>query len=55
MKTKKVAIIQSNYISWKGYFDLINNIIFNAKETIIHNHLLSHQVDQFKTFYSKIV
>ena len=55
MKTKKVAIIQSNYISWKGYFDLINNIIFNARETIIHNHLLSHQVDQFKSFYNKIV
>jgi len=22
--SKKVAIVQSNYISWKGYFDLIN-------------------------------
>ena len=32
-----------------------NNIIFNARETIIHNHLLSYQVDQFKSFYSKIV
>jgi hypothetical protein len=21
---KKVAIVQSNYIPWKGYFDLIN-------------------------------
>ncbi|MCC8448030.1 WbqC family protein, partial [Xanthomonas translucens] len=21
--TKKVAILQSNYIPWKGYFDLI--------------------------------
>ena len=31
------------------------NIIKNARETIIHNHLLSHQVDQFKSFYSKIV
>ena len=31
------------------------NIIKNARETIIHNHLLSHQVDQFNTFYSKIV
>ena len=31
-----------------------NNIIFNARETIIYNHLLSHQVDQFKFFYSKI-
>lgn len=24
MKGKKVAIVQSNYIPWKGYFDLIN-------------------------------
>ena len=32
-----------------------NNMIFNARETIIHNHLLSFQVDQFKSFYSKIV
>lgn len=24
MKPKKVAIVQSNYIPWKGYFDLIN-------------------------------
>jgi len=26
MKTKKVAIIQSNYIPWKGYFDIINKV-----------------------------
>ena len=32
-----------------------NNIIFNARETIKHNHLLCYQVDQFKSFYSKIV
>ena len=32
-----------------------NNIIFNARETIKHNHLLFYQVDQFKSFYSKIV
>ena len=31
------------------------NIIKNARETIIHNHLLSNQVDEFKSFYSKIV
>src|SRR5690242_3004523 len=24
MKQKSVAIVQSNYIPWKGYFDLIN-------------------------------
>ena len=23
---KKVAILQSNYIPWKGYFDLINSV-----------------------------
>ena len=23
---KKVAIIQSNYIPWKGYFDIINDV-----------------------------
>jgi hypothetical protein len=26
MSTKKVAIVQSNYIPWKGYFDLINMV-----------------------------
>ena len=31
------------------------NIINNARETIIHNHLLSYQVDQFKSFYSEII
>lgn len=25
-KTKKVAIVQSNYIPWKGYFDLISKV-----------------------------
>ncbi len=25
-KPKKVAIIQSNYIPWKGYFDIINSV-----------------------------
>lgn len=24
--TKKIAILQSNYIPWKGYFDLINSV-----------------------------
>src|SRR6266571_7272773 len=24
--TKKIAIVQSNYIPWKGYFDLINRV-----------------------------
>jgi len=26
MKNKKIAIIQSNYIPWKGYFDIINMV-----------------------------
>lgn len=26
MKSKKLAIVQSNYIPWKGYFDLINMV-----------------------------
>ena len=26
MKPKKVAILQSNYIPWKGYFDIINMV-----------------------------
>lgn len=26
MKSKKIAILQSNYIPWKGYFDLINMV-----------------------------
>ncbi len=23
---KKVAVVQSNYILWKGYFDLVNSV-----------------------------
>ena len=34
---------------------IINAIIMIAKNTIKENHLLSYQVDQFKSFYSKIV
>ena len=26
MSLKKIAILQSNYIPWKGYFDLINMV-----------------------------
>ena len=26
MNDKKVAILQSNYIPWKGYFDFINTV-----------------------------
>src|SRR5262245_47310638 len=26
MAGKRVAIVQSNYIPWKGYFDLINSV-----------------------------
>lgn len=26
IKSKKVAILQSNYIPWKGYFDIINSV-----------------------------
>jgi len=26
LKNKKIAILQSNYIPWKGYFDLINRV-----------------------------
>ena len=26
MRTKKVAILQSNYIPWKGYFDIISSV-----------------------------
>src|SRR5688500_16771522 len=26
MTAKRVAIIQSNYIPWKGYFDIINSV-----------------------------
>ncbi len=27
---KKVAILQSDYIPWKGYFDIINNQHYTA-------------------------
>ena len=26
MMQKTIAIVQSNYIPWKGYFDLINRV-----------------------------
>lgn len=26
IKSKKIAILQSNYIPWKGYFDIINSV-----------------------------
>ena len=26
LMTKKIAILQSNYIPWKGYFDIINSV-----------------------------
>ncbi|ALO15610.1 WbqC-like protein family protein [Salinivirga cyanobacteriivorans] len=26
MKNKRIAILQSNYIPWKGYFDIINSV-----------------------------
>jgi len=26
MPMKKVAVVQSNYIPWKGYFDLVNSV-----------------------------
>ena len=26
MNTKKIAILQSNYIPWKGYFDMIASV-----------------------------
>jgi hypothetical protein len=32
---KKVAILQSNYIPWKGYFDIINSV----DEFIFHDDL----------------
>ena len=32
-----------------------SKIVYNARETIINNHLLSHQVDQFKSLYNNIV
>lgn len=33
--SKKVAILQSNYIPWKGYFDIINSV----DEFIIYDHV----------------
>lgn len=32
---KKIAILQSNYIPWKGYFDIINSV----DEFIIYDHV----------------
>jgi len=31
------------------------NIIYNARETIKQNHLLSNQIDQFKSFYNRMM
>ncbi len=33
--SKKVAVVQSNYIPWKGYFDLINSV----DEFILFDHM----------------
>jgi len=35
MNEKKVAMVQSNYIPWKGYFDMINL----ADEFILYDHV----------------
>ena len=32
-----------------------NNIIFNARETIKQNHLLSNQINQFNSFYNRMI
>ena len=32
-----------------------NNIIFNARETIRQNHLLSNQINQFNSFYNRMI
>lgn len=49
--TKKVAIIQSNYIPWKGYFDIINSADkFNFSIIIqlsLYNHLHQHIENKF--------
>jgi len=31
------------------------NIILNARETIIKNHLISHQIDQFISLYDSML
>ena len=36
---KKVAILQSNYIPWKGYFDIINSV----DEFIIYKYYAIHK------------
>jgi len=35
MQTKKIAILQSNFLSWRGYFDIINTV----DEFIIYDHV----------------
>ena len=32
-----------------------NNMIFNARETIKQNHLLSNQINQFNSFYNRMI
>ena len=41
--TKKIAILQSNYIPWKGYFDLINSV----DEFIIYDDM-QYTVDDWR-------
>ncbi|MFH1957627.1 MAG: WbqC family protein [bacterium] len=41
MKDKKIAIIQSNYIPWKGYFDIINRV----NEFILYDNVQYTQRD----------
>ena len=41
--SKKVAILQSNYIPWKGYFDLINSV----DELIVYDDM-QYTVDDWR-------
>ena len=38
---KKVAILQSNYIPWKGYFDIINMV----DEFILYDDMHNKRID----------
>ena len=48
---KKIAILQSNYIPWKGYFDLINLV----DEFILYDRIRSvYEACEKETYLSRI-
>jgi len=54
MKSKKVAISQSNYIPWKGYFDIIakSDVFVIYDEVQFTKNVIAERIYKFKTTYN---